>query len=238
MIGLNTFDIPGRIGTSGHGHARAMLMIVSNGDLEENLGDEVRGLSSGGVRLSEPGAVHELQFGASGARCTLIEGAGPFWSRVFARALRGRANVFASVDRDDAHLLAHTDVDRMLRSESLLAVFGRALAVLEHGELREAPSWFEDARYALDGANERRVSHIASSVRRDRAHFARAFAAYSGFRPVEYRTLRRLAAALESLSGDASLADVALATGYAHQSHMTNAFRELLGASPTQLRGA
>ena len=82
------------------------------------------------------------------------------------------------------------------------------------------------------------LNRSATSLKRDRTHFARAFAAYSGFRPVEYRALRRLAAALDSLTSDAPLADVALSTGYSHQSHMTNAVRELLGASPTQLRGA
>lgn len=238
MIGLNTFDIPGRLAASGHGHARAILMVVSKGDLEEDLADDVRSLAAGAVRLSEPGAVHELQFGAEGARCTLIECAGPFWSRVFARALRGRTNAFAGVDRTEAQKLAQTDVGGLLRSESLLTALGRTLAILEHGERRELPSWYADARDALNGANERRVAHIASSVRRDRTHFARAFAAYSGFRPVEYRALRRLAAALESLSSDAPLVDVALASGYAHQSHMNNAFRALLGAPPTQFRGA
>jgi AraC-like DNA-binding protein len=238
MIALDTFSIPARASMSGHAHARALMMVVSDGSLEEKVSEQGRDVRSGGVRLSEPGAFHDLQFGDEGARCTLLEGSGPFWSRVFARALRGRASVFASMDPDDARLLADTDVMRLLRSGDLLTVFGRSLATLEHGEQREAPRWFDDARDALGGADERRVARIAASLRRDRTHFARAFAAYSGFRPVEYRALRRLAAALSALSSGAPLADVALTTGYAHQSHMTNAFRTLLGASPTQLRNA
>jgi AraC-like DNA-binding protein len=236
MIGLNTFAIPPRTALRGHAHQRLLLMIVSEGGLEEELGRDVHYLRPGAARLSQAASHHELEFGADGARCTLIEADGPFWLRVFARALRGRANAFAVLEPDDASVLSQTDVTSLLRSDEALTRFGRALSTLQEGERREPPAWFADARAALDGADQRRVACIARSLRRDRTHFARAFANHSGFRPVEYRALRRLAAAMDALSGNAPLAEIALTSGYAHQSHMTNSFRAVLGASPARIR--
>jgi AraC-like DNA-binding protein len=218
-----------------HGHQPAHALVVLKGDLTERLGHRDQLVRSGDFRLSIPGAAHDLTFGGGGADCLIIEAEGPFWARVFTRRLRAdRAiNLFADGAMTD-HLAYLQDADDVLeRSESIQAL-GQLFAV-RHDAGR--PDWFDEAMDLIDRGETRLLSQVASTLNRDKVHMARAFGAYFGFRPVEYRALRRASAALGHVrSTDASLADIALTCGYAHQSHMTRAFRSLLGHPPSHWR--
>ncbi len=238
MLAAETYAIAPRATMVGHSHRRSLLLIVSAGDLEEACDESVQPLCAGSVRISRPGAAHDLAFGADGARCTLIGADGPFWSRIYARALRGRAQAFAAITADAAPYLAGANSEALLRSRAATLAFGRVLSVLEHGEPQRAPAWLDESLDALDRGGDRRVGQIARTLRRDRVHFARAFAAHVGLRPREYRAVRRLAAALAALGSEQRLSEIALEVGYAHQSHMNNAFRALLGRSPARVRAA
>lgn len=78
---------------------------------------------------------------------------------------------------------------------------------------------------------------LAGSVRLTPCHFARAFRAATGEPPfARLRRLRveRAAEMIRARSG--SLVEIALACGFADQTHMTRAFRAVLGVTPGQLR--
>jgi AraC family transcriptional regulator len=63
--------------------------------------------------------------------------------------------------------------------------------------------------------------------------FGRVFKATFGQSPHRYVTTRRLARACELLRDpDTALVDVAAATGFCDQSHMTRAFKTHLGVTP------
>lgn len=237
MIGASTFALPPRLSLSGHAHDQPLLMLVSEGALDEAVGRQVHTLRAGSVRLSRAGAVHDLKFGDSGARCTLVNAAGPFWTRIFARALGQHEHSFVDISPECTAFLALAAGDDLLRSRAGLDTLGAVLAAVRYGGEQRRPSWLDDALDAFDRADQRRVTAIAGVIARDRTHFARAFAAHTGLRPTEYRAVRRIAAAFDALQSDAPLAEVALASGYAHQSHMNNAFRALLGRSPGSVRG-
>lgn len=67
--------------------------------------------------------------------------------------------------------------------------------------------------------------------------FARAFKAHAGEPPHRYVLSRRIAAARELLqSNDAAIAEIAYATGFSSQSHMTTTFKRELGRTPAQFR--
>jgi AraC-like DNA-binding protein len=67
---------------------------------------------------------------------------------------------------------------------------------------------------------------------------SRGFARAYGVTPVQYRLGVRISAAVRSLAvGDAPLAEVAFANGFADQPHMTRALRSAFGCTPTELRG-
>lgn len=68
-------------------------------------------------------------------------------------------------------------------------------------------------------------------------HFARTFKKATGFTPHQYVLERRVARAREMLvQPDNSLADVAYATGFSSQAHMTDVFRKRLGITPGAYR--
>src|SRR5688572_22917961 len=68
-------------------------------------------------------------------------------------------------------------------------------------------------------------------------HFARLFRQETGFSVRAYRVRLRLAAASQRmLEGGDDLAAVALDSGFSHHSHMTSAFRSVLGVAPRDLR--
>jgi AraC family transcriptional regulator len=68
-------------------------------------------------------------------------------------------------------------------------------------------------------------------------HFSRLFHHATGLSPHRYVTDRRIEAAKELLAADgASLAQVALATGFGSQANFTRAFRRTTGLTPGQHR--
>ena len=68
-------------------------------------------------------------------------------------------------------------------------------------------------------------------------HFNRAFKQSTGFSPHQYLLQRRVAAATELLEKtDRSLADVALETGFAHQSHFCHTYLVVTGETPGACR--
>jgi AraC-like DNA-binding protein len=68
-------------------------------------------------------------------------------------------------------------------------------------------------------------------------HFARQFKLSTGETPHHYLVRRRVQRAQDMLaSTDLSLSDVAFATGFSDQSHLTRHFRQLVGVTPGQFR--
>jgi AraC family transcriptional regulator len=64
-------------------------------------------------------------------------------------------------------------------------------------------------------------------------HFARAFKQSTGLPPHQYLIVQRIEAAKRCLvDAKASLADIALACGFADQSHFTATFRKVVGVPP------
>ncbi|WP_407523049.1 helix-turn-helix transcriptional regulator [Methylobacterium oryzisoli] len=70
-------------------------------------------------------------------------------------------------------------------------------------------------------------------------HFAKMFKASLGVAPHRYVTERRIARAKDLLAeGRTSLAEIALACGFASQSHFTRRFKQAAGLTPAAWRGA
>lgn len=109
-----------------------------------------------------------------------------------------------------------------------------------------------DARpYAIAPARMRRVkAFIEDNLQRDlglpeiarvvalsQYHFARAFRADTGFSPHAWLVRRRCEKAKRLMvETRLPLADIAVACGFAHQSHFTNTFRRVVGLPPGRWR--
>lgn len=219
------------------GHRSWHFCAVLGGGFEEVLETASQVCESGRTRMSRAGARHALTFGPDGADCLIMEASGPFWVRVFARELTDvhAENAFKQAEpallRSLAQGLLAPGLERLDALETLGGLFGL-------GPAAPQPSWLEDAHAAMVGADGRvALSRLAATAGVRRAEFSRAFRSRHGYHPREFLALQRLRRAAELLAREpASLADVAYATGYTHQSHMTNAFRNLLGTTPAAFR--
>jgi len=69
-----------------------------------------------------------------------------------------------------------------------------------------------------------------------RYDLARQFRSAFGTSPYRYSLMRRLDSARAQLGQHRSLADVALATGFADQAHLTRMFKDAFGLTPARHR--
>jgi AraC-like DNA-binding protein/DNA-binding MarR family transcriptional regulator len=115
-----------------------------------------------------------------------------------------------------------------LNSESLqLARFNDRPGSLSQSQLRRATKYLETS------GEDASVSEIAAKLRLSPAQFSRAFKNSTGFPPHRWQLNLRIAKAQEFLRhGALPLAEVALATGFAEQSHFTRIFKKVVGVSP------
>jgi AraC family transcriptional regulator len=81
------------------------------------------------------------------------------------------------------------------------------------------------------------LAELADESGYSRAHFLRMFRAATGKTPHQYLRDFRLERAREQLqSGSASILEIALATGFASHSHLTQLFRQRFGSTPSVFR--
>jgi AraC family transcriptional regulator len=83
------------------------------------------------------------------------------------------------------------------------------------------------------------LKEVARECRLSVSHFSRAFRCSMGVAPHNWLLTRRVELAKEKLRDDRlSLTDVALACGFADQSHLTRVFTRMVGVSPGAWRRA
>jgi AraC family transcriptional regulator len=84
-----------------------------------------------------------------------------------------------------------------------------------------------------------RVETLAKVANLSVCYFVRAFKQSAGITPRHYLTRRRVERTMELLSGsDMSISEIALAAGFADQSHCARRFRQHVGMSPRDYRRA
>ena len=104
---------------------------------------------------------------------------------------------------------------------------------------RSRPRWVDGARERISDCphGALRVTDLAREAGVHPVHFARTFRHFIGVRPAEYRCRARVATACRlATSTSLPLSQVALAAGFADQSHMTRAFGRVLGIAPAGYR--
>jgi AraC-like DNA-binding protein len=94
------------------------------------------------------------------------------------------------------------------------------------------------ARRLLDAETDRvvRAAELESVTGLSRYELARQFRAAQGTSPYRYSLLRRLDRARQLVGHGQPLAEVALATGFADQAHLTRMFHAAFGVSPARHR--
>lgn len=83
---------------------------------------------------------------------------------------------------------------------------------------------------------DRSLAELAAACGLSVSHFARAFKASTGTPPHRWLLERRVDRAMELLQGPDGLGEIALACGFADQSHLTRVFGRRVGVSPAAWR--
>jgi AraC family transcriptional regulator len=148
-----------------------------------------------------------------------------------------------------AHLLAdacQSDLkyDRLygesLTTAMVAALFGalrtdngrRMIGGLAPWQLRLAKEYLEQ-----DASGKVSLSELAELTGLSRSRLARGFKTSTGLAPYNWALHARIEKAKESLKGlENSIADTALALGFADQSHFTKVFRRVVGTTPAEWR--
>jgi AraC family transcriptional regulator len=125
-----------------------------------------------------------------------------------------------------------------LIAEAMCLELMAGVARREHGVERTPPRWLTVAREMLrDGGGRASVGAIAAECGVHPVHLARTFRRFFGCSPGEYlRQVRVERAAALLRRPNLSLAEVALRSGYADQSHLTHAFQSAFAITPSVYR--
>lgn len=125
------------------------------------------------------------------------------------------------------------DVEKLAADEALL-VMTKALAQMPRSQVKMPIEGVLYAKEKMDDAPGRATSltELAAIAGLGQFTFLRAFAHYSGMTPHAYLLQRRLSLVRKLIRGGMNLADVAIAGGFADQSHMTRLFGRSYGYTP------
>lgn len=119
----------------------------------------------------------------------------------------------------------------------LLQTYGALSPIRVHGGLK--PLHLKRAKdlIAANLGDDLSLAQVAAQCDLSREHFSRAFKVSTGLTPHQWRQLCRIDAVKQLLTGSSrSIADIALACGFADQSHLTRVFGRIAGTSPAQWR--
>jgi AraC family transcriptional regulator len=230
-----------------HTHDRACVAVMLDGSFDLHLTGKAYHCAPTSVFTEPAGEGHANFMGAGGAHVVVVQ---PDPSRTellrpFAGLLdRTTHSHHAGMAERASRLARELDGPDDL---SLLAAEGIVLEMLVDltrratGGTSRPPRWLLRAQEVLHArfAEPIRTVEVASAVGVHPAHLARGFRTHFRLSMGSYvRRLRLDWAALELVRSDDSLATVALAAGFADQSHFTRFFKRHTGQTPNAYRRA
>jgi AraC family transcriptional regulator len=228
-----------------HAHEHPNISLVLAGAIEErNDGRGAHEAAACSVFLKPAGSVHSNRFGARGARTFVMELTNGLADALHERLPPGAPPVWldevnAARALLDAHRAARAgDPHAAARAED--SVF-TLLALLDGPANRaaSAPAWVRRVRQRIDDAPEQAptVRELAAEAGVHPVHLARVFRQAYGCGVAEHQRRARVRHAAQRLGAAREpLARVALASGFADQSHMGRDCRRELGVTPASLR--
>ncbi|HYH06997.1 MAG TPA: AraC family transcriptional regulator [Thermoanaerobaculia bacterium] len=227
-----------------HAHEYPCLVVVLDGTFEERCDGRERLVEPKSILVRPAGEVHSDAFRHGGARCLNIELPPRWLARV--------RDAAKPLDRSGAHsggafaagagaLYTHflDDEHSSIAIESLiLHLFAEDDA---RGSSRIAPPWLVRVREVMheQAASKLSLAGLADVAGVHPVHLAASFRRCYGTTVAAYlRQLRVELACRELVRSDAPLADVALAAGFADQSHFGRTMKRALGVTPAAFRAA
>jgi AraC-like DNA-binding protein len=248
--GVHVFDVAfhpnGRLPR--HEHANARFSFILAGSIGESFVDHSMRCERNALSFHPATMPHRNEMSGEGARALLIEVCGDETSDM-AELIRSRSAPFAVSQRRLRDVAV--DLSRVLRIEEpvqailieslVLDFMARALRLLDERVSRRigAPAWLDDFDPFIDARLDQHLSATDSAARMrvTPRQLATALQRHRGTTFPAFIRQRRLRRAKELLHGThLPIAEVALAAGFADQSHLTRCFSDSFGITPSGFR--
>jgi transcriptional regulator GlxA family with amidase domain len=227
-----------------HAHATPQFIYIVEGAHWSGHGRGGDACMPGTLRFLPAGEPHENYFPSS-SRCLAAEVRGPLLELA---AMEGAVlTASGELASPSARRYGATLQRELRRNDDLsrLAAEGLLLELLLSGVRTKpsrrsaAPAWLLRVRDMLhdEGGHRLRLTDLGRCADRHPVQISRQFRQHFGCTIGEYVRRVRIARAQILVTGtDRALADIALASGFADQSHFTKAFRRLTGVPPNRYR--
>jgi AraC family transcriptional regulator len=228
-----------------HSHDHACICVVVSGTFHELFPRHTLQLIPKSIAFRPAGEVHSDRFGSTGAHCLVIELPGGWMDHGTRRAQffdgpicvqRGQlpwlgARLYKEFKQSD-------EVAPLVIEGIMLEIAGEFLRYQQDMECK-VPRWLESAREAVHAHYTRtfRLRELAACAGVHPVHLAREFQRHYGCSVGNYVRNLRIDAACERLAhSDASIAEIALDTGFSNQAHFSRTFRLATGVPPGRYR--
>ncbi len=228
-----------------HSHDRACVAVMLEGSFDLHFAAKSFSCPPTAVFIEPAGETHANQVGTSGAHVVVIqpdpakhELLRPFASLLERGTHRHHAGMASRALRL-ARELKYPDDLSMLAAEGIVLEMLVELTRLGCDETRRPPRWLLQAQELVHARfmEPLRTSEVAQTVGVHPAHLARGFRTHFRLSMGSYiRRLRLEWAARELVQSETPLATVALAAGFADQSHFTRLFKRHMGLTPNAYR--
>jgi AraC family transcriptional regulator len=216
-----------------HYHDHAFLSFASRGSFEETLRTRALRCETFDVIARPAGEVHSNRYDAKGTACVLVALSGRFSDLTISAALP-RAVAAPIAVRIAREFRSADEVSPLIIEGLVLELIGGALRPEPRGA-----RWLAAARDYIHANASRPLTTraIANVAGVHPTTLSRAFRATYRCTPGEYLRRVRIETAIAALTTTtATIADIAVATGFYDQSHLTNALKRHTRLTPADYR--
>jgi AraC family transcriptional regulator len=237
---------PGLLEIPRHAHKRAYCCLLLEGAYTEDFDSSHRACTRSTIVFHPSGEVHAEHFAPAGGRLFRIEPTDECLEQI-----RNYCDVLDRPATFHGGALAHL-AGRLYREFKRqdefapLAVEGLAFELLAESSRRckcsesgKAPSWLMRTRDLLHSrcAQPFDLERISRDAGVHPVHLIRSFRRHFGTTPADYVRMLRVERSRQLLTRSmAPLAEIAVAVGFADQSHFTRTFRRVMGITPAAYR--
>jgi AraC family transcriptional regulator len=243
---ISSVVFPARLRLRPHSHERDCISIVLEGWLDKSFGPRRYHSPAASVQTIPADAVHEDVFAPGPTRTLIVEADPEVAERLGAYGLRldeirylRDAGIVALAYRITRELEARDTAAPLAVEGLVLELFALLARRTNEDTGGRVPPWLARAREYVHAnfAEAFAVADVAAAVGVHPAHLAREFRRHFGLPIGAYvRRLRLEWAAARLATTDDSLAAIAYAAGFSHQSHFTHAFKRYTGLTPGSYR--
>jgi AraC-like DNA-binding protein len=227
-----------------HVHQHWTVLLVDSGGVDYTLDRDRHQAVAGRVTVLPPYVSHDGRAASAGGFDKRVLYVDERWLPERLTGAAVRSPLVADPELAAAVSALHRCLDEPLEAESRLALVSERIALhLDSTIRRPVPARERDpglarlVRERLD-ADAPTLDGLARELGAHPSHLVRAFRREYGLPPHRYVVGRRLDQARRLLLDGMPIAEVAVATGFHDQPHLTRHFRALLGTTPGAFRSA